>query len=158
MIARLIIDSREQLPLTFRDTENYKVVTEKLDFGDYGLEIDGKLVCVFERKSGADLYGTLTTGHDRFNAELARAKVSGITFNIIVEESYGDIIAKKFDGGYKIKTQGFVLAKILHKKQLHCGFPFLFFINRTEMRDYVRNVFNAIIDEHIKTQKADAIR
>ena len=150
---RLIVDSREQLPLTFRATENYDVVTEKLDFGDYGMEIDGKLVHVFERKGVGDMFSTLTAGHDRFKKEIARAKEAGIAFNIVVEESYGNIINKKFANAFRTKTPGYVLAKIIHTMQLRHGVTFLFFNDRTEMRDYIRNTFNAIITEYQKKQK-----
>ena len=156
MPIKLVVDSREQLPLTFRTTESYEVVTEKLDFGDYGLKIDGKLVCVFERKSGCDLFGTLTSGHERFKRELARAKEVGIAFNIVVENNYHQIINKSFEGAHNIKMHGYVLAKIIHVMQLRHGIQFLFFNDRTEMRDYIRNTFNAIIAEYIKSQKVVA--
>ena len=150
MRIKLVVDTREQLPLTFHSTENYKVVTEKLDFGDYGLEIDGKLVCVFERKNPSDLAGSIMAGHKRLVNETNRAKADNFQLAIAAECSYSDFINKKFDGGYMIRKPGYVLAKIIHTMQLHHNIQFLFFNGRDEMRDYIRNTFNAIITEHIK--------
>ena len=65
----ILIDSREQTPLIF----SYPNITATLATGDYsvaGLEDD---FCV-ERKSLSDLYGSLTSGRDRFKRELQRMK------------------------------------------------------------------------------------
>ena len=146
MANRLVIDTREKLPLTFHNTENYEVCKDTLSFGDYGLEINGKLTCVFERKSAHDLFMTLTSGHERFNAEIARAKEANVPFYIVVEENYHNIIKKQFEGAFRIKKmQGFILAKTIHTMQLKHSIVFLFFNNREEMRDYIRNTFFAII-------------
>lgn len=69
MNPTIIIDSREQTPLMF----SYPSITAGLATGDYsvvGLEND---FCV-ERKSLGDLFGSLTSGRDRFMRELQRMK------------------------------------------------------------------------------------
>ena len=69
MNPTIIIDSREQTPLMF----SYPSITATLSTGDYsvaGLEND---FCV-ERKSLSDLYGSLTSGRDRFMRELQRMR------------------------------------------------------------------------------------
>ena len=66
----IITDSREQTPLIFT---NFPTVTAGLPTGDYsiaGLEDD---FCI-ERKSLSDLYGSLTSGRDRFMRELQRMR------------------------------------------------------------------------------------
>lgn len=65
----IVIDSREQAPLPV----SFPSVTAGLPTGDYsvlGLEND---FCV-ERKSLSDLYGSLTSGRERFTRELQRMK------------------------------------------------------------------------------------
>jgi ERCC4-type nuclease len=65
----IIIDSREQTPLTF----TFPTVTAGLTTGDYsvaGLEYD---FCI-ERKTLPDLYSSLTSGRNRFMRELHRMK------------------------------------------------------------------------------------
>jgi DNA excision repair protein ERCC-4 len=77
----IIIDTREQLEYTF-DGFGVETVSRKLDSGDYAIDgIDG---CVIERKSVSDLLGCMTTGRDRFQAELERLR--GYEFSAVVVE------------------------------------------------------------------------
>jgi ERCC4-type nuclease len=62
-----VVDTREQTPLTFR----FPTITSTLPTADYsvaGLEEDFAV----ERKSLPDLFGSLTSGRDRFRRELQR--------------------------------------------------------------------------------------
>lgn len=61
----IAIDTREQLPYKFN---GFLTTKRKLDAGDYGLELpDGTLAPIaYERKSHADLYGSMGTGRARF--------------------------------------------------------------------------------------------
>jgi hypothetical protein len=66
----IVVDSREQRPL---DLERLGVAVERgtIGEGDYaarGFEAFARV----ERKSSADLWGTVHAGHERFNRELAR--------------------------------------------------------------------------------------
>ena len=61
------VDTREQKPIKLAD---YEIISKKLEFGDYSY--DGLLAV--ERKSLSDLVSTLSSGFDRFNREVARAK------------------------------------------------------------------------------------
>jgi hypothetical protein len=89
---RIIIDTREQAPLTFAD---FKTISQKLDEGDYGLEdeeLSGKTR--IERKSVGDLYGTLSTmGYDRFVRELVRAKAKKVKMLVLVEGTFEQVYA-----------------------------------------------------------------
>lgn len=61
----IVIDTREQLPYTF----NHFTVMRALDAGDYsveGMEMD----VVIERKTKADIYGSVTRGRERFEREM----------------------------------------------------------------------------------------
>lgn len=83
---KIIIDTREQKPLEF---PNHETISRKLDEGDYNVEelID---TCVFERKSLADFYQSITSDHARFKREILRAKEKGKTFYIFLEGTLED--------------------------------------------------------------------
>ena len=86
----MLIDTREQHPLVFpADPPLTGVVEETLPVGDYqpAFEDGTRPPIVFERKSVADLAGTLTKGYDRFKAEMLRAQEAGLTLMVIVEDS-----------------------------------------------------------------------
>jgi len=98
--VRIIIDSREQNHL-FLDRRIDKLVNirflgcefeiKKLDEGDYNTpELIDKIVV--ERKSAADLYGSINKGHIRFMDELQRARFKGKRVYIFVECSRKDFL------------------------------------------------------------------
>lgn len=102
MEARMIIitDSREQLKY-WSDNVQCLIV------GDYTTE---KLLNSFhiERKSLQDLYGTLTSGNNRFKYELFRAAYHCIKLEVYVEGTRHDFINKNFPKGSerKFSTDG----------------------------------------------------
>jgi len=75
----IIVDTREQTPLPI----TFPVITSGLSTGDYsavGLEDDFTV----ERKSLSDLYGSLTSGRERFTRELHRMKAFAFSRLLIV--------------------------------------------------------------------------
>jgi len=65
----VLVDTREQRPLAF--PPDVEVRSATINAGDYtaaGVEQYARI----ERKSSADLWGTVHQGHDRFNRELSR--------------------------------------------------------------------------------------
>jgi len=96
----IITDTREQQPY-------WKTNRQTLLVGDYSTK---KLLNKFhiERKSLADLYGTLTVGNRRFKYELFRAAYHQIKLEVYVEGSYEDFINKRFPKGSerKFDTEG----------------------------------------------------
>ena len=86
--------------------------------GDYTTEqLYGKFH--IERKSLADLYGTLTKGNRRFKYELFRAAYSRVKLEIYIEGTYEDFINKRFPKGNerKFTTDGLErLIKTFQKK------------------------------------------
>ena len=141
----LIIDSREKKPLNFRGA-----ITRKLEFGDYGAEVDGQLLpVVFDRKSCNDFYSTLTSGHERFKKEMLRANDAGFKLIMIVESPYSDVLERKFEGAHNIKMRHGIIEKILHKMQVrYAGFEIVFCKDRKDMQKYIRNYFNALNEEY----------
>lgn len=74
----ITVDTREQKPIKLKD---YEITNEKLDFGDYSCD---RLLAV-ERKSLNDLVSTLSSGFDRFNREVARAKEANGYIVVVTE-------------------------------------------------------------------------
>lgn len=88
---KILTDTREQLPL-------WSTNRVTLIVGDYTTV---KLLNKFhiERKSLQDLYGTLTSGNNRFKYELFRAAWHKIKIEVYVEGTKADFINKKFPKG-----------------------------------------------------------
>lgn len=79
----ILVDSREQRPLVFKCETERKC----LKFGDYGANFSAEYQypVVFERKSVADLYGSLTFGYDRLRKCFERSEKSGFKLVIVIE-------------------------------------------------------------------------
>ena len=138
----IIVDTREQKTLDFRE----EVIHQKLDVGDYGYELDGHILpLVFERKSGIDLFGTLTHDHERFKAELERARDNDIRLIVIIENTYNSIKNKRFAGANYTKMKGSVIISIIHTIQLKYGIQFVFCSNRPEVASYIKDCFNSYL-------------
>lgn len=90
----MLIDTREQTPWTFESITigvgcgkkdlQLSINTKKLDCGDYSIEGMEDRVAI-ERKSMADLYGTLSRGRSRFIRELA--KLNQLEFAAVIVEA-----------------------------------------------------------------------
>lgn len=100
----IIEDSREQTPLSFEGFRNITVVRHGLKTGDYSIQGYEDTIC-FERKSVADLVGTLIGGHERFLREMDRMKGFKIKY-ILVEQSAGAVYryCSKLGWEYKFDT------------------------------------------------------
>ncbi len=79
---RILVDTREQLPLDFSPYPDVTTEIGGLYVGDYSLRGLEHLVAV-ERKSLPDLIGSLTTGRERFGHELQRGQ--GIKLAVVIE-------------------------------------------------------------------------
>ena len=103
----IIIDTQEQKPLEFKkDGVIEGTETAKLDVGDYAARYsDGRTCCElargnsemhahWERKSIADLFGTLTQKERRrrFKEEVARAHQSGVLLILGIEGSISRVL------------------------------------------------------------------
>ncbi len=78
---KVFIDTREQQPLSFGNSENMK-----LDFGDYTAGGEYYDYTYVDRKSANDLIGTLSLGNlDRFKREVARARDLGSYLFVVIE-------------------------------------------------------------------------
>ena len=87
---KIIIDTREQLPLKFTGHETTR---RKLEEGDYNIvELEDKIV--IERKSLQDFYQSITSDHLRFKNEILRSKDKSKIFYIFLEGTLEEFFSK----------------------------------------------------------------
>lgn len=150
---KMLQDRREQLPLSFpSDPILTEVRKETLPIGDYQPEFeDGtRPPVVFERKSVADLAGTLTTGYSRFKAEMLRAKEAGLSLIVIVEDS----LTKVRKGAPYSQESGESLLQRCFTLMLRYRLPIIFCQNRREAARYILEYSKAIGREYASSSKA----
>lgn len=80
---KIFIDTREQLPLSFKKSEFMK-----LDFGDYTAAGENYSYTYVDRKSANDFIGTLSLKNiDRFKRELERARMANSYIFVVIDSS-----------------------------------------------------------------------
>lgn len=98
---KIVRDSREQSPFLF-DNDKYEgvsVIEGTLSTGDYSLVGLESRVAV-ERKSLPDFLASISTGRERFERELTRAR--GLdAFMVVVEGPFSDLVA----GNYRSRME-----------------------------------------------------
>lgn len=97
----IAVDSREQAPYSFHgihadSNQSYRpllIETSRVTLaqGDYSI-LDHSHAISIERKSKQDLFGTLSAGRDRFEAELQRLSEQVIHSTVIVEAEWSEIL------------------------------------------------------------------
>lgn len=88
-MLEITIDSREQSPWSF-DPTLVHAVRGTVRTGDYC--VTGDKGFAVERKSLNDFLGTISSGWDRFQREIYRAREAGFHMPIIVEARFSDIL------------------------------------------------------------------
>jgi hypothetical protein len=126
----IIIDTREQKPLTF-----LKSRILKLDFGDYTLGGDKFSNTFVDRKSASDFLGTFGGGYERFRREMQRCKDVDAFMYIVTEKPLEMVKKELYFQAYKGKRSpkfNWIMSnviKIQHEFANNCQFIF------TENRD-----------------------
>lgn len=135
IFMKIIIDSREQRPLTF----GCDWLRKKLHVGDYcaSFKDDHLHDTVFERKSIGDLFTTLTFGYDRFRREINRAEIAK-TRLIIVVEGTKEKVLKGYDHSARDPES---IIKQLETIKSKYGVETIFFGNRVSMANYIHDYF-----------------
>jgi len=135
----IVVDTREQLPLwTAQDVE-----VRKLDAGDYSI-VGYEDKFAIERKSMADLVGTLTKGHERFKRELERA-MSLDFFAIVVEESYTSLITNQWSGSVFTKMRGSQIAAIVNTLRVKYKLQIIFTNSRVEAKSQIKGMMSSYV-------------
>ena len=138
----LIIDSREQAPLIFREGVFEKSIVRALPVGDYGCEVNGKLIPIIgERKSLQDLFSTLgSKNYERFRREIHKAKELNIKLVLLIEGTMREVAVgyerSTFDGNSMLKK----LAMLYVKYDLE----YHFCSDRREMSRRIEDTFEAV--------------
>jgi ERCC4-type nuclease len=89
----VLIDTREQKPLHFNNSEFLK-----LDVGDYAVGGDLYDYTFVDRKSYQDFCATVTNGYNRFAKELERCRSLGCFLFIVVETAFDDMWGENHRG------------------------------------------------------------
>ncbi len=142
-----LIDTREQKPL---DIKGQKV---KLNVGDYTTNSLQHLFCI-ERKSPADLYQTITRGHNRFKREIKRALEADIKLIVVVECSKKSFYLKEFDKRKVTKIKGSSLERIVNTLTRRYDLEFVWRKNKKACSRYVVNRLKAEEKKLLTSRKA----
>lgn len=132
----IVTDSREKAPLWSDKIKCLRV-------GDYSIEGYEDKVAI-ERKSLADLAGTLGKGHARFRKEMEKAKQLEY-FAVVIEGSASQIEKKEWYQSFRCEMPGFVIAKILFTLHIKYGLNVFFATGRSDARVIIRNLFSAYL-------------
>tara|TARA_B100000676_G_scaffold249652_1_gene253819 strand:+ start:5744 stop:6703 length:960 start_codon:yes stop_codon:yes gene_type:complete len=144
---KIFIDTREQKPLRF----SRGVEIKTLKYGDYSFSSkEATCNCYIERKSLADLIGTLSGGYERFLNEIERSKEDNANLIILVEAKFNDAMyfnhkVKSYnkDRVYKhVKaTPEFIFHKVRKIIQDNPSVQFLFVNGRKEASRVIERIF-----------------
>jgi DNA excision repair protein ERCC-4 len=143
----LVQDSREQLG--YKDLFKSPCIVGALDCGDYSCAGIEHLMSI-ERKSLADLLGSLTSGRDRFEAELKRAR-SLHRFYILVECSPSDLLVPDFGKLSRAHPQSIWGTICTWSTRYH---PFIFGGNREASARLCEGLLLAYAKEFLKGSQA----
>lgn len=143
-MSKLIVDSREQLPLIpeFRPGVFDSIEVKGMPFADYWLEIDGKEVPIMmERKGLGDLFGTMGQGYERFKVEMKKAKDMDCHMMLLVEGSMMDV----WKGYEHSSISGDSMLKKLAMLRVRYDLEVHFFNTRREMARFIEEIYSAVV-------------
>lgn len=145
---KILIDSREQTPLTFKHPYITDIITTKLDVGDYGCQFESGHVVphFFERKSLPDLYGSLTRSYRRFKREIQRAHNNQHHIHLIIEGS----LTKTLKGTKHSTVPGPQIVQQIFTLWMRHGINPVFTTSRPEMAQFILRFYYACGLEYLK--------
>jgi len=141
-------DTREQKVLDFKIGDGIsKVVDTKLPYGDYAAAWEDKagnhisfMPIFWDRKALGDLFGTLTSGVERFKREIQRALEDKVSLKIIIEGCRREV-----EMGYEHSTvSGKTILKTLDTLHVKYGIEHVFCNDRSDMVKTIVSKFQAI--------------
>jgi hypothetical protein len=143
----IVVDTRERYAWKF--SHQQATTTQRaLPVGDYGSFVDDELVAVVERKSLADLAGSLTSGRLAYRlADLAGMPRAAL----VVEDRYSSVF--KLD-----HVRPALVAEMLAECQVRWpSVPILFLENRTLAQEWTYRFLGAAVRERLMGEQAHRI-
>jgi hypothetical protein len=143
-VLEILVDSHERYPWRFNN-QQATTARRALVAGDYGIEVDGSLIASVERKSLADLVGTMTGGKLRYLlAALADVPRSAL----VVEDRYSAIF--KLD-----RVRPAVVAEGLAEAQIRFPeVPIVFCETRPLAQEWTYRFLGAALQHHLSDNAA----
>lgn len=143
-VLEILVDSHERYPWSFSN-QQATTVRRALPAGDYGIEVDGRLIASIERKSLPDLVGTLTGGKLRYLlAALADVPRSAL----VVEDRYSAVF--KLD-----RVRPAVVADGLAEAQVRFPeVPIVFCETRPLAQEWAYRFLGAALEHHLSDESA----
>ena len=137
-VLEILVDGRERYPWQFGN-QQATTVRRSLPAGDYGIEEDGRIIASVERKSLADLVGTLTTGKLRY----LLAALSDVPRSaLVVEDRYSAVF--KLD-----RVRPAVVAEGLAEAQIRFPeVPIVFCETRPLAQEWAYRFLGAALEHH----------
>ncbi len=134
---KIFQDTREQMPLSFTNSS-----IMKLTVGDYTPDGEFYSDVYVDRKSLADLAGTLSAGRERLEKEIQRAKDLGFYLVFVIEDLYSEALNYSTNTSFSKKLNGqhlfFVIRDLLDK---YDNIQMVFSGNRKRAAAVIENVF-----------------
>lgn len=149
----IIVDTREQdkyIKDTF-EKNNIKYKIQKMNYGDFGIEVDGKILPVsVERKGSLNELGiNLTKGKERFEREMQRCvDDNGCMIIMIENDSYKNICEKKYPNNLTVKQY----LALLHTIYARYNIPFVF-IDKEYSPVFIYNTLKRKAREYLKNKE-----
>jgi hypothetical protein len=138
----ITVDTREQKPLAF---SGFRLVADKLDFGDYASISHFKRVFV-ERKSLSDLCGTLSGGFERFQNEIKRAAEMSCNLVVVCESPIEDLVNLSSSVKFTKASSEFICHRVRELLSAFNNLQFLFLKSRQDMEIIVPKLLYADFD------------
>ena len=137
--AVVLIDTREQRPLSFRHESRRATLAT----GDYGIQgPDGQAFNIaIERKSLDDLIGSLCQGRERFEREFQRADELDY-FALVIEASLSDIAT----GEYSSQMDPGAVIQTLISWSVRYGVP----VWLADSRSYAARMIESLLEKHVR--------
>jgi ERCC4-type nuclease len=139
---KILLDSREQLPLEFNHPFITSIEKIALPVGDYCCKYEQGYICpvIFERKSIGDLYGTLSQGYERFKREIEKAKLLDLTLILIIEGSLSKVL-KGYEQSQRVPES---IVKQIFTLFVKYNLTPVFAKNREEASRYITEFYLAV--------------
>ncbi len=144
LVLDILVDSHERYPWRF-SAQQATTQRRALPAGDYGVEVDGRIIGAVERKSLADLSSTLTTGKLRY---LLAALDDLPCAALVVEDRYSAVFKSRF-------VAPGVLAEGLAEAQVRFpGVPIVFCETRALAQEWTYRFLGAALAHHAEDEPA----